>query len=195
MQKVGTFLKKIVFAIVVFFVLFDLINIHYIKQYVQFHLFYKSAVGAVTTSSQKVEPNMLAIPSLDILAPIVYATASNETVFQADLKNGVVHYPGTADPGQNGNCYIFGHSSDYIFSKGHYKTVLALLPNIKTGARIYVSDAQGNEFVYVVMQATIVSPTDVQYLKQDTAKKMLTVQTSYPVGTALNRFLAIATLQ
>jgi HemK-like putative methylase len=74
---------------------------------------------------------MLSIPSLSIEAPIQFIDKADEKTFQAALKNGVVHYPGTALAGEFGNMYIFGHSSDYIWSKGHYKTIFAVLP-IKT---------------------------------------------------------------
>ena len=141
-------------------------------------------------------PNLLEIPSLGITAPVVYVDQDNENAFQAGLKNGVVHYPGTALPGQGGNVYIFGHSSDYFWSDGHYKTVFAALPQIKKGAEISLSDAQGNVYNYVVVDTVVASPDDVQYLSQgDGRKKILTVQTSYPVGTALRRFLAIAELK
>ena len=138
---------------------------------------------------------MLSIPSLSITAPIVYATGSSETVFQTDLKNGVVHYPGTANPGQSGNCYIFGHSSDYVWSSGKFKTVFATLPHIQKGAEIQVSNKDGLIFTYIVTNITVVSPSATQYLEQDTTKKILTVQTSYPIGTALKRFLVIAELK
>src|SRR5438093_1507422 len=78
-------------------------------------------------------PNLLEISSLGIKAPVVYVDQANETAFQAALKDGVVHYPGTALPGQPGNVYIFGHSSDYFWSNGHYKTIFASLPQIKKG--------------------------------------------------------------
>src|SRR5581483_1280059 len=134
-----------------------------------------------TPASPKVAPNILAIPSLGISVPVVYATGTSEKIFQADLINGVVHYMGTANPGQPGNCYIFGHSSDYIWSKGHYKTVFAVLPQIKLGAEIDVSDSSGNKFAYIVTESHEISATDMSVLNQDDTKKILSLQTSYPV--------------
>ncbi len=140
-------------------------------------------------------PNTLTIPSLNIVAPIVYAEKANETSFQKALLSGVGHYPGTADPGQYGNSFIFGHSSDYVWSKGKYKTVFALLPRIKVGDEIKVSDKRGIAYTYVVKSTLIVKPTETKYLKQDTSKKVLTLQTSWPIGTALKRFLVIAEIK
>jgi hypothetical protein len=47
------------------------------------------------------------------------ADSSNEwqKIFMKELENGVVKYPGSADPGQKGNSFIFGHSSNYPWAK------------------------------------------------------------------------------
>lgn len=137
----------------------------------------------------------LQIPSLGIDVPVVYVDQPYEKVFQEALINGVVHYPGTAMPGQAGNVYIFGHSSDYIWSKGHYKTAFALLPSIELGAEITLSDASGKIYTYKVVDKFVVGPKDTSVLKQDASKHILTVQTSYPVGTALRRYITVAELQ
>ncbi|MEO5927265.1 MAG: sortase [Patescibacteria group bacterium] len=140
-------------------------------------------------------PNTLTIPSLGIQTPIQYVTATNEAAFQEALKNGAVHYPGTAEPGQPGNDYIFGHSSDYSWSGGKYKTVFALLPKIDIGSIIWITDKTGKNFRYKVTETRIVNPKDLSVLDQhENKKKLLTVQTSYPIGTALRRFVVIAEL-
>ncbi len=147
-------------------------------------------------TSPQAEPDHLWIDSLNISAPLKYVDEAKESVFQAALKDGVVHFPGTALPGQLGNAYYFGHSSDYPWSGGHYKTVFALLPKISTGAEIRITDSQGNLFTYVVTETKVVAPSDVSVLDQgNNQKKILSIQTSYPVGTALRRFVAIAELK
>jgi len=146
----------------------------------------------VSATALKGEPNTLTIPALQITAPIVYITEATEPVFQKALQSGVVHYPGTAKPGEGGNCYIFGHSSDYIWSRGNFKTVLALLPQIEIGDEVVVSNTSGEQFTYTVTKSFVASPKDVQLLDQgDRTKKILTVQTSYPLGTALKRWIVV----
>ena len=139
------------------------------------------------------EPNELKIVSLGIAAPVIYITGQDEKAFQEGLMNGVVHYPGTANPGELGNCYIFGHSSDYLWSKGKYKTVFALLPKISMGTDIEITNATGIIFHYTVMDSRMVAANDLSVLSQQGyKKKLLTLQTSYPVGTALKRWVVIA---
>lgn len=150
---------------------------------------------AVSASAEDGPPDWLIIEKLGIEAPIVYVEQADESVFQEGLRRGVVHYPGTAPIGEAGNPYIFGHSSDYIWSKGHYQAVFAVLPEIKTGEAIVVSDHAGKKFVYKVVETKVVGPRDVSVLdQQDYQRKLLTLQTSYPVGTALRRFVVIAEL-
>jgi len=137
----------------------------------------------------------LTIESLGLSVPVVYVTDATEEAFQAGLKNGVVHYPGTANPGQFGNVYIFGHSSDYWWSDGHFKTVFAILPQIKLGADIVLTSAQGQAFTYRVFDAKVVAATDTAYLDQrGYQRKLLTLQTSWPIGTALKRYVVLAEL-
>ena len=144
---------------------------------------------------EKMEPNKLIIPRLNLDLPIVYASEDSEGEFQKDLQSGVVHFPDTANPGEPGNVYIFGHSSDYIWSKGNYKHAFSLLPQIKIGDSIVISNQAGDKFIYIVTETKIVSPKDKSVLGQfDYKQKLLTLQTSYPLGTALKRFIVISKL-
>jgi LPXTG-site transpeptidase (sortase) family protein len=153
----------------------------------------KVQTSTATTTPQTVKANYLWIPSLGIEAPVVYATEANETAFQAALATGVVHFPETAKPGEFGNVYLFGHSSDYAWSKGAYKTVFALLTKIQPGTEILVSDSVGDLFTYKVKEAFVAGSKDVKYLSQEKyEKKLLTLQTSYPIGTALKRYIVRA---
>ena len=147
----------------------------------------------LNTVTPELNPHTLFIPSLQISAPIRESKEETETAFQEALQQGVVHYPNTAQPGEIGNMYIFGHSSDYKWSKGHYKTIFAKLPEIIPMSPIYISNADGDVFTYVVQETRIVEANNFSVLAQGN-QKQLTLQTSYPVGTARQRFLVIATL-
>jgi LPXTG-site transpeptidase (sortase) family protein len=140
-------------------------------------------------------PNELQIPSLGITAPIKFVNEATEPVFQEALAFGVVQYPGTASVGTVGNSYIFGHSSDFPLSKGEYKTVFALLPNMELGAEVLVTDQSGQQFTYKAFEKFVAASDDVHLLEQETGgRKILTLQTSYPIGTALKRYIVKAEL-
>lgn len=138
-------------------------------------------------------PNRLLIPALGIEAPVVEAATRTQAAYKAALREGVTHLPGTAEPGDVGNAYLFGHSSDLPWAPGGYKTVFALLPEIARGTRIYVTDADGNAFAYVSGDTRIVKPDDLSVTEDSgNGKRTLTLQTSYPIGTALRRFIVVA---
>lgn len=150
----------------------------------------------INNNTVMMQPNLLVVPGLGIEAPVVYVDENSEQVFQKALVGGVVHYPNTAKPGEFGNCYIFGHSSDYFWSQGKYKTVFALLPRVQKGAEIVVSNQSGEKFTYIVMDSFSAEATDVKWLGQgDYTKKILTLQTSWPIGTALKRWIVRAELR
>ncbi|MFH1866687.1 MAG: sortase [Patescibacteria group bacterium] len=150
---------------------------------------------ATNTTNKKLGPNTLQISSLSLIVPVIYVNQATDEVFQQALERGVVHFPGTANPGEYGNDYIFGHSSDYRWRSGSYKSVFAVLPKIKIGAEILITNNQGVVFKYVVKESKVVAKTDIQYLGQyGYQRRLLTLQTSWPVGTALKRWVVIAEL-
>jgi LPXTG-site transpeptidase (sortase) family protein len=206
-EKIRNHLRRLppwgrwVFILGVLAVAYILLNYQYFWTNIRFSLWHRQSapVTVVFQPSSSNQPtgqaNLLEIPSLDIKVPIIYATEQSEQAYQAALINGVVHYPGTPEPGQYGNVYIFGHSSDYIWSKGHYKTIFAVLPRIKNGAEIRISDTQGRQFIYKVVSQKVVEANDNSVLDQgNNQKKILTLQTSYPVGTALRRYVVVSEL-
>lgn len=141
-------------------------------------------------------PDRLRIPSLGISAPLVEAATRTQAAYKTALQEGVTHFPGTAEAGGVGNAYFFGHSSDLPWAKGDYKTVFALLPEIEIGAKIYVTDHDGDAFAYVADGTRVVLPSDLSVLTDPgNGKRTLTLQTSYPIGTALRRFIVTAAFE
>lgn len=171
-----------------------LLNTAYFFKQATFYLNKPNPTQIQTPKENEVgEPNQISIPSLGITAPIVEPQKSNESSFQEALKTGVVHYPGTAAVGELGNAYLFGHSSDFAFKGGNFKTVFALLPHIENGAEIIVSNGEGKVFHYIVSQSFVAQSTDTHLLDQgDKKEQILTLQTSYPIGTALKRYIVVA---
>src|SRR3990167_8640197 len=129
----------------------------------------------------------LVIPKLSVNAPIVNASSHKEDDIQVFLRSGVVRLLGTAGPGKTGNCYIVGHSSDYDRVPGDYKMVFARLPELGIGDIIQIQTPEG-VFEYTVLETRVVERNDLSVLSQQTGgKKLLTLQTSYPIGTAERR--------
>ncbi len=133
------------------------------------------------------DASRIIINSINVKAPIIFESQNNEGVFLQDLQNGVVHYPDTAIPGQEGNVAIFGHSSGQWWAPGNYKFVFTLLDKVKIGDKIFI-DYHGTRYIYRVYDSFVVAPTNLSVLNQS-SNHMLTLITCTPVGTSAKRLI------
>ncbi len=114
-----------------------------------------------------------------------------EKQIQEALRYGVVHFPGTAMPGEGGNVVITGHSSYFPWDPGRFKDVFALLHQVEVGDKVVVYHEQ-KKYEYIVSAKKVVKPSQVDVLTQNGEDK-LTLITCTPVGTDLNRLVITAT--
>jgi len=122
----------------------------------------------------------LMIPRLETQLYVV------EGVDQADLRQGPGHMPGTAMPGNNGNCVIAAHRDT------HFR----VLKDIQKGDDIVLETHDG-EFLYRVTGTRIISPTNTAVIQPVAGRRSLHLITCYPfyfVGHAPKRFLVEAEL-
>jgi LPXTG-site transpeptidase (sortase) family protein len=131
--------------------------------------------------------SQLLVPKLGITAPIVYSQSAAEKDIQSQLTQGVVHYAGTAMPGEVGNSFITGHSSNFWWIKGSYNYVFINLDKLAVGdqAKIYY---EGNKYVYAVTGVRTVEPSDTSVLAQGDTPT-LTLMTCTPPGTNWKRLV------
>lgn len=139
---------------------------------------------------QKYPDNYLVIPVLGVESPMVWVDSTEESALQQKLKEGVAHYPGTANPGEKGNAFIFGHSSYYWWDWSEYSNVFATLEQIKAGDKILIYYNQ-KLYIYEVRETKVVDPTDLSVIEQGN-KHELTLMTCTPLGTDLMRFIVVA---
>jgi len=65
------------------------------------------------------------VPKINVEIPVNYnLTSDNEATIETALEDGVIHYPTTVDPGEDGNAAFFGHSSNNIFNLGNINLLL-----------------------------------------------------------------------
>lgn len=133
------------------------------------------------------------IPLIDIKETTVESKDKLDNILMKELEYWVVRYPWSAKPGQKGNSFIFGHSSNFPWIKGDYNDVFARLWQVEVGDIIFSYYGQ-KKYKYRVVEKKIVKPTDVGVLKNDYTKKELTLMTCWPIGTTLNRLIIKAEL-
>jgi sortase A len=110
------------------------------------------------------------------------------------LKKGVAHARGSVFPGEEGNTYIFAHSTDAFYNVGVYNAVFYLLGKLKPGDEIDVF-YKGKLYIYKVYEVKVVEASELKYLGKQKEKSTLTLQTCYPPGTTLKRLIVLAELE
>lgn len=140
-------------------------------------------------------PGKLEIPANKISVPLIWT--KDVKSFDADLKKGIVHYPGTALPGQIGTSYISGHSSGYLWDKSPYKTIFAGLGGVTDGTSFTISAALKNGktavYHYVVASRGEFAPNDqAQFV--NTADSMVALSTCWPIGSTAKRLVLFSKL-
>ncbi len=119
----------------------------------------------------------------------------NVIIGSNDLDKSLIHYSGTALPGEYGNPVIFGHSVLPVFyNPKSYISVFSKLPTLKEDDEIFLN-YDGVEYRYVVESYHEVQPTHVEVLEQRYDRQQLTLITCVPPGTYLRRGVIQARLE
>ena len=139
------------------------------------------------------------MPEFNITAPIWTVEKPDLKLIYKTLKLGVVLYPGTAFPGQ-GYSIIIGHSSQYPWQPGRYKSVFSLLSELKVGDKIYLY-WDNKPLVFEVTAKTVFLPwpkgneTTETIFPPEGKKPILILQSCWPVGVAYKRVAVKAILK
>jgi len=124
-------------------------------------------------------PSRIVIPSIDIDAPIVGGVAWE------DLKKGVGHLPGSANPGERGNMYLAAHND--IFGE-----IFRYLDKMELGDEFIVY-SNDQAYRYVVTSKRVIDPTDVSVM-YPTTEPIATLQTCYPYLVDTHRLVVVGEL-
>lgn len=133
------------------------------------------------------------IPKVDVYGARVKVGGIN-------LNEGLIAYPGTANPGEFGSPVIFGHSVLRQFynpsekNPRRYNSIFSYIMTLSKGDEIFVKTPDGVTYTYIVQEKTEVKPTDVQILTQKYDTKSLKLVTCTPEGTYLRRGVVTAQL-
>jgi len=133
------------------------------------------------------------IPKVDVFDARVKVGGTN-------LNEGLIAYPGTANPGEFGAPVIFGHSVLRQFynpsekNPRRYNSIFSYIMTLTKGDEIIVKTPDGLTYTYIVQEKTEVKPTDVQILNQQYDSKSLKLVTCTPEGTYLRRGVVTAQL-
>lgn len=160
----------------------------------------QSAGFAEILSGEKEQILMPIDPVFNILIPKIGANArifpnvnpANPDIFLPVLRKGVAHAQGTFFPGQEGNIYLFAHSTDNFWDVGRYNAIFYLLKDLKEGDDVVIF-YQNVRHNYRVTKLGTTSPAEVSFItRAQTGKELLILQTCWPPGTTWQRLMVFA---
>ena len=147
-----------------------------------------SNIQLIDSTANITNASEVIIPKINVEIPVVYGVNTiDDNAVNSALEQGVVHYADTAEPGQQGNVVVVGHSSNNILNKGKYKFAFVLLHKLENGDTFYLQK-NGVRYTYQVTGKKIVKPSDVSVL-QATSSATASLITCDPPGTSTNRLV------
>jgi LPXTG-site transpeptidase (sortase) family protein len=177
-------------ALVLLFVLFGFFNEYFIAPFIQPSRSVSNTPIIVSEAAAESATPTVIVPKINVQVPIDFNVGSvDEGTIQASLKGGVVHYPSTVKPGENGNGAYFGHSSQNLLNSGKFKYAFILLHELTTGDVFYIT-YQGKVYAYQVFAREVVKPTQVSVINDTKGKQATaTLITCDPPGISSNRLV------
>ena len=148
-----------------------------------------SPASIVTNPSQSQLNAVISIPKINVSAPVIQVNDSTDKTILNALKNGVVLYPGSTNPGQPGTSVIVGHSSSDL-PWTTYSSIFSLLGKLQANDLIYVT-VGGTQYTYRVRA---IQKGSAQQLIDSGLSGDLIVATCWPIGTDANRIAVSAML-
>jgi len=104
---------------------------------------------------------------------------------------GLIDSAESRRPGQKGDNFIFGHSTDFAWNIATWNALFYNLKDLEKGDKIYVF-YEGKPYVYQVTGKGVYEPEDVSFLNPNADKERLVLQTCFPPGTVLKRLVVFA---
>jgi Sortase domain len=157
---------------------------------------------AVKKPEQGIKTSYLIYPKYRVQAPIQYGDFKDlfqtraeggfnfngelidqnpiEAPIQQKLKDGIVHLGYTVQPGDVGNSYIVGHSSNFGSVKSDYNTIFKPLESkTEEGEDFMIYDRYGRELKFCVFEALKIEEADIATAyKEFPGERVVTLQTS-----------------
>jgi len=131
------------------------------------------------------------IGKLGIRAPLIWATGESQKQLNDALNQGVILYPGSAVPGQNGEVVLSGHSSVFPWVKTQYGQVFTLLDKLAPGDIVSIV-YNHKQYDYRMTGQEILNPNQVKI--SDTTRPVLKMTTCWPIGTSAKRLVVYGEL-
>jgi len=154
MKKSVTFWKIFLLVLIVNIIALNWNDLSWIFNYRFASKKIQSIVKEEVVEKKEEGEDLIEINSIEISAPLVFAQGEDNALIEAALKKGVVHFPNSALPGEEGLVILLGHSSPPGWPKFDYDWVFSDVESLNNGDRIEIR-YQGRRFIYQVTDKVI----------------------------------------
>lgn len=143
-----------------------------------------------SSTTVQVGPRII-VPKIGVNASVVFPDNTDIAILNNALTKGVVHYPSSALPGQNGNVFLFGHSTGLKVVNNKSYAVFNRLAELKTGDVIRLHYEDG-EYWYKVSSTKIKKADEAWVDFNPGASRRLTLSTCRIFGAKEERYIVEA---
>ena len=135
------------------------------------------------------DPEIMA-PAIGLRSKIVSPQNRDLNILNTALAKGVVHYPGSASPGEVGNVFLFGHSTGLPVVHNKAYEVFNRLKELRAGDAIRIRE-NNREYLYLVSSIAVKKADDAR-IDLESSEKKLTLSTCKIFGGKEDRYIVEA---
>ena len=182
-------MNKVLFKwfLYIFLGLIGIFNWEYICLYTD----YRFLRGHIAQAREITSKYIIKIPEINLISPIVFAENAD---MKKALEKGVLHYPGSALPGEDGVITFLGHSAPHNWPKNdNYYWVFSELNNLKKGDHFSLYFNQDQYFYKVVSKYFLNKGQETPVFENK--KQTLILISCWPPGKNSERIVIEATLR
>lgn len=138
--------------------------------------------------------NSLEIQKFGLEVPLVFAKSIEIKDMKQDLKSGVVVYPGSNPPGQEGKLIVLGHSSPPGWPKIRYDWVFSKLGELEVGDDVLINFDHYQYDFKVTNKIFLEKGEQIPESELNDSKQFLYLVTCWPPGKNFKRLVVEAEL-
>jgi LPXTG-site transpeptidase (sortase) family protein len=154
-------------------------------------------ISNLTDQKNKIEysekENSLEIPKIGISAPLILASSENE-VYKF-LDRGVVHFPNSVLPGEQGQTIILGHSAPSNWPKIKDNWVFSRLNELKDGDEVFLHFNRGKYRYYVLKKIFLEKGERIPEQNLTNSENVLILISCWPPGKDIKRIAVMAEME
>ncbi len=153
--------------------------------------FQKEQILAGPNFEYSKEENSIEIPKIDIKAPLIVNENMNNDDVSKALDSGVVHYPSSVLPGNEGQTIILGHSAPLGWPKIQYQWVFSNLNDLEPGDKIFVH-LDNKKYSFSVKNKVFLERGEELPTNLTNSNNVLVLISCWPPGKDLKRIAVVA---